>query len=185
MSLAISFFYQQLLNSLVIINFRLVVWLHLYVKKKEKTSISAYYLNHYCSWVRSNLFWFFVYENLHSLKEIIRKRGFFVLSILVSALFTALVTRILWLTDVLSQLSIIMTILSVTLFQWLLYICVVALKKCFTLGEMTIVSKSTIILLYGTLEFTCITVSVWLIIPFLRLSVFFFFFFFNKLRPCF
>ncbi|ORE12549.1 hypothetical protein BCV71DRAFT_280780 [Rhizopus microsporus] len=50
-----------------------------------------------------------------------------------------------------------MTILSVTLFQWLLYICVVALKKCFTLGEMTIVSKSTIILLYGTLEFTCIT----------------------------
>lgn len=101
----------------------------------------------------------FVNEYLHPLKKLIRKRGLFVSSIVVSALFTALVTRILPLTDVLSQLSIMMTILTVTLFQWLLYICVVTLKKCFTLGEMTIVSQSTAILFYGTLEFIYIAVS--------------------------
>ncbi|KAL4213966.1 hypothetical protein AB4K20DRAFT_1889309 [Rhizopus microsporus] len=95
----------------------------------------------------------FVNEYLHPLKKLIRKRGLFVSSIVVSALFTALVTRILPLTDVLSQLSIMMTVLTVTLFQWFLYICVVTLKKCFTLGEMTIVSQSTAILFYGTLEF--------------------------------
>lgn len=108
----------------------------------------------------------FVNEYLHPLKKLIRKRGLFVSSIVMSALFTALVTRMLPLTDMLSQLSIMMTILTVTLFQWFLYICVVTLKRCFTLGEMTIISQSTAILLYGTLEFIYIVVSVWLIILF-------------------
>jgi hypothetical protein len=40
-----------------------------------------------------------------------------------------------------------------------LYICVVTLQKCFTLGEMTIISQSAAVLVYGTVEYICVTVS--------------------------
>lgn len=101
----------------------------------------------------------FVNEYVRPLKRIIRKRGLFISSILVSALFTTLVTRLLSLTIVLSKTPIVLTIVSIISFQWFLYICVVTLQKCFTLGEMTIISQSAAVLVYGTVEYICVTVS--------------------------
>ncbi|CAO3670968.1 unnamed protein product [Rhizopus stolonifer] len=95
----------------------------------------------------------FVNEHLRPLKRVIRKRGLLISSILVSLLFATLVTRLLPLTITLSKTPIWLTIVSIISFQWFLYICVVTLKRCFTLGEMTIISQSGAVLVYGTMEY--------------------------------
>ncbi|KAI9018018.1 hypothetical protein CLU79DRAFT_762670 [Phycomyces nitens] len=89
---------------------------------------------------------------MHPMKRIIRKRGVFLASILVSGLFTVLATRLTNLMPVLSNAPIPITIISVTAFQWALYVCVVGLKKSFTLGEMCILSEAVAILVHGSLD---------------------------------
>ncbi|GAA5814660.1 hypothetical protein MFLAVUS_008159 [Mucor flavus] len=97
----------------------------------------------------------FTNEYLHPLKRVIRKRGLFVSSILVSALFTTLITRVSPLTPILAETPITMTIVSITMFQWFLYICVVTLKKCFTLGEMCVISQASAAVVHGAAEYIC------------------------------
>ncbi|KAI9336881.1 hypothetical protein BD770DRAFT_448642 [Pilaira anomala] len=97
----------------------------------------------------------FTNEYLHPLKRVIRKRGLFVSSILVSALFTTLITRLSPLTPILAETPITMTIISITMFQWFLYICVVTLKKCFTLGEMCVISQAASVVVHGAAEYIC------------------------------
>ncbi|KAI8981400.1 hypothetical protein BDB01DRAFT_793921 [Pilobolus umbonatus] len=92
-------------------------------------------------------------EYLRPLKHIIRKRGLFVSSILVSSLFTTFITGLFPLAPLLSQTPVMMTIVSITMFQWFLYICVVTLKKCFTLGEMCIVSQAAAVVVHGAVEY--------------------------------
>ncbi|KAI8337554.1 hypothetical protein BC941DRAFT_502304 [Chlamydoabsidia padenii] len=89
---------------------------------------------------------------LHPVKRIIRKRGLFVSSILISGIFTFLFTRLTHLTPVLGATPIIMTIISVTAFQWFLYLCVVTLKRCFTLGEMCVISEGAAITVHKSQE---------------------------------
>lgn len=95
----------------------------------------------------------FTNEYLHPLKRIIRKRGLFVSSIFVSGLFTTLLTRFTTLAPMLSETPISMTIISITMFQWFLYICVVTLKKCFTLGEMCVISQAAAVVVHGATEY--------------------------------
>ncbi|CAO3653829.1 unnamed protein product [Mucor hiemalis] len=95
----------------------------------------------------------FTNEYLHPLKRIIRKRGLFVSSIFVSGLFTTLLTRLSTLAPMLSETPISMTIISITMFQWFLYICVVTLKKCFTLGEMCVISQAAAVVVHGATEY--------------------------------
>ncbi|KAI9243579.1 hypothetical protein BY458DRAFT_530546 [Sporodiniella umbellata] len=102
----------------------------------------------------------FANEYLQPIKRVIRKRGLLIASILISALFTTFVTRLLPLTIALSKAPLLPTIVSVMSFQWFLYICVVTLKKCFTLGEMTIISQAGAILVYGTMEYIYIACTV-------------------------
>ncbi|KAI8145306.1 hypothetical protein BJV82DRAFT_33585 [Fennellomyces sp. T-0311] len=90
---------------------------------------------------------------LQPMRRIIRKRGLFVSSMVVSIAFTHGVTRLSPLTPVLSQIPISMIAVPVTAFQWALYTCTVALKRCFTLGEMCVLSEATAILVYGALEY--------------------------------
>jgi hypothetical protein len=92
----------------------------------------------------------FVNEYLHPLKRVIRKRGLFVSSILVSGLFTTLITR---LSPLAPTVTPNMAIISITMFQWFLYICVVSLKKSFTLGEMCVISQAAAVVVYGALEY--------------------------------
>ncbi|CAO3589743.1 unnamed protein product [Absidia cylindrospora] len=92
---------------------------------------------------------------LHPVKRIIRKRGLFVSSILISGIFTLLFTRLTHLTPVLGATPIVMTIISVTTFQWFLYLCVVTLKRCFTLGEMCVISEGAAIIVHKTQEMIC------------------------------
>jgi hypothetical protein len=94
----------------------------------------------------------FVNEYLHPLKRVIRKRGLFVSSILVSGLFTTLITRLSPLAPILT-VTPNMAIISITMFQWFLYICVVSLKKSFTLGEMCVISQAAAVVVYGALEY--------------------------------
>ncbi|KAI8076897.1 uncharacterized protein BX664DRAFT_344201 [Halteromyces radiatus] len=89
---------------------------------------------------------------LHPVKRMIRKRGLFVSSILISGIFTFLITRLTTLTPVLGYTPIIMTIISVTTFQWSLYLCVVALKRCFTLGEMCVISEGAAVMVHKVQE---------------------------------
>ncbi|KAI8981823.1 hypothetical protein BDF20DRAFT_912064 [Mycotypha africana] len=96
----------------------------------------------------------FINDYLQPLKRVIRKRGLFVSSICVSALCTAILTST-PLAPILSEIPTYMTILSVTIFQWFLYICVVTLKKCFTLGEMCIVSQAAATVVHGAAEYIC------------------------------
>lgn len=96
---------------------------------------------------------------LHPVKRIIRKRGLFVSSILISGIFTFLFTRLTALTPVLGATPIIMTIVSVTTFQWFLYLCVVTLKRCFTLGEMCVISEGAAIMVHKTQEMLYAAVS--------------------------
>lgn len=93
-------------------------------------------------------------------KRTLRKRGLLLISIAVSTFFTYLTTRLLAVTPALSSIPAIMTILTIASFQWALYICAVALKKCFTLGEMCILSQAAAIVFYGSLEYIAIVVSV-------------------------
>lgn len=79
-------------------------------------------------------------------------------SILVSALFTILITRLSPLTPILAETPIAMTIVSITMFQWFLYICVVTLKKCFTLGEMCVISQAAAVVVHGATEYICTAV---------------------------
>lgn len=102
----------------------------------------------------------FTNEYLHPLKRVIRKRGLFVSSILVSALFTILITRLSPLTPILAETPIAMTIVSITMFQWFLYICVVTLKKCFTLGEMCVISQAAAVVVHGATEYICTAVMI-------------------------
>ncbi|KAI9480447.1 MAG: hypothetical protein EXX96DRAFT_180692 [Benjaminiella poitrasii] len=95
----------------------------------------------------------FINDYLHPLKRVIRKRGLFISSICVAALCTTLLTRFTSLAPQLSQQSTYLTVLSVTVFQWFLYICVVTLKKCFTLGEMCIISQASAIVVHGATEY--------------------------------
>lgn len=101
----------------------------------------------------------FTNEYLHPLKRVVRKRGLFVSSILVSALFTTLITRLSPLTPILAETPITMTIISITMFQWFLYICVVTLKKCFTLGEMCVISQAASVVVHGAAEYICTAVK--------------------------
>lgn len=101
----------------------------------------------------------FINEYLQPLKRVIRKRGLFVSSIFVSALCTTLLTQFTPLAPTLSVTPIWMTILSVTMFQWFLYICVVTLKKCFTLGEMCVISQAAAVVVHGASEYICQAVS--------------------------
>ncbi|KAI8380646.1 hypothetical protein EDC96DRAFT_604130 [Choanephora cucurbitarum] len=96
----------------------------------------------------------FVNEYLHPLKRVIRKRGLFVSSICVAAVLTTLLSYS-PLVPTLSQTSTLVTVISMTMFQWFLYICVVTLKKCFTLGEMCIISQAGAIVVHGTAEYIC------------------------------
>ncbi|KAL0080229.1 hypothetical protein J3Q64DRAFT_1701577 [Phycomyces blakesleeanus] len=89
---------------------------------------------------------------MHPMKRIIRKRGVFLASIFVSGLFTVLATRFTNLMPVLSRVPIVITIITVTTFQWALYVCVVGLKKSFTLGEMCILAEAVAILVHGSLD---------------------------------
>ena len=100
----------------------------------------------------------FTNEYLHPFKRVIRKRGLFVSSIFVSALFTTLITRLSPLAPILSETPIFMTIISITMFQWFLYICVVTLKKCFTLGEMCVISQAAAVVVHGATEYICTAV---------------------------
>jgi hypothetical protein len=102
----------------------------------------------------------FINEYLHPLKRVIRKRGLFVSSICVAALCTMLLTQLTPLAPTLSATPISMTVLSVTMFQWFLYICVVTLKKCFTLGEMCVISQAAAVVVHGASEYICQAVSV-------------------------
>lgn len=52
-----------------------------------------------------------------------------------------------------------MTFFSITTFQWSLYLCVVALKRCFTLGEMCVISESAAVVIHKALELIFATVS--------------------------
>jgi hypothetical protein len=99
----------------------------------------------------------FTNEYLHPLKRVIRKRGLFVSSIFVSGLFTSLITRS-PLAPILAETPIAMTIISITMFQWFLYICVVTLKKCFTLGEMCVISQAAAVVVHGATEYICTAV---------------------------
>ncbi|KAI8647533.1 hypothetical protein BD408DRAFT_427540, partial [Parasitella parasitica] len=92
----------------------------------------------------------------HPVKRVIRKRGLFVSSICVSALCTTLLTQFTPLAPVLTETPVAMTVLSVTMFQWFLYICVVTLKKCFTLGEMCVISQAAAVVVYGASEYICL-----------------------------
>ncbi|CEP13489.1 hypothetical protein [Parasitella parasitica] len=92
----------------------------------------------------------------HPVKRVIRKRGLFVSSICVSALCTTLLTQLTPLAPMLAETPIAMTVLSVTMFQWFLYICVVTLKKCFTLGEMCVISQAAAVVVYGASEYICL-----------------------------
>ncbi|CAO0796583.1 unnamed protein product [Mucor circinelloides] len=91
----------------------------------------------------------------HPVKRVIRKRGLFVSSICVSALCTTLLTKLTPLAPMLAETPVAMTVLSVTMFQWFLYICVVTLKKCFTLGEMCVISQAAAVVVYGAAEYIC------------------------------
>ncbi|CAO3635266.1 unnamed protein product [Mucor fragilis] len=91
----------------------------------------------------------------HPVKRVIRKRGLFVSSICVAALCTTLLTQFTPLAPVLTETPVAMTVLSVTMFQWFLYICVVTLKKCFTLGEMCVISQAAAVVVYGASEYIC------------------------------
>jgi hypothetical protein len=97
----------------------------------------------------------FTNEYLHPLKRVIRKRGLFVSSIFVSGLFTILITRLSPLAPILADTPVAMTIISITMFQWFLYICVVTLKKCFTLGEMCVISQAAAVVVHGATEYIC------------------------------
>jgi hypothetical protein len=101
----------------------------------------------------------FTNEYLHPLKRVIRKRGLFVSSIFVSGLFTMLITRLSPLAPTLTQTPIAMPIISITMFQWFLYICVVTLKKCFTLGEMCVISQAAAVVVHGAIEYICTAVK--------------------------
>ncbi|RCI06311.1 hypothetical protein CU098_011430 [Rhizopus stolonifer] len=98
----------------------------------------------------------FVNEYLHPLKRVIRKRGLFVSSICVAGLFTTLLSYS-PLAPTLSKAPLTITIMSVTMFQWFLYICVVTLKKCFTLGEMCIISQAAAVVVHGAAEYICVS----------------------------
>ncbi|KAI9492568.1 hypothetical protein BDB00DRAFT_827981 [Zychaea mexicana] len=93
---------------------------------------------------------------LQPMRRIIRKRGLFVSSMIVSIAFTHGVSRLSPLTPVLSRMPISMIAVPITAFQWALYTCTVALKRCFTLGEMCILSEAVAILVYGALEYVFI-----------------------------
>ncbi|KAI7905370.1 uncharacterized protein BX663DRAFT_499487 [Cokeromyces recurvatus] len=95
----------------------------------------------------------FINDYLHPLKRIIRKRGLFISSICVAALCTTVLTNWTSLTPQLSQQTTNLTIFSITIFQWFLYICVVTLKKCFTLGEMCIISQAGAVVVHGATEY--------------------------------
>lgn len=96
---------------------------------------------------------------LSPMKRTIRRRGFFALSITVSTVLDYLVTRLLSLTPVLGDTPVLMIIASTVFFQWVLYICVVALKRCFTLGEMCVLAESVTLVVHGALEYILATVS--------------------------
>lgn len=109
----------------------------------------------------SVIFLILVFANsyLHPLKRVIRKRGLFVSSILVSTLCTTLLTKLTPLAPVLSDTPAKMTIISIFTFQWFLYICVVTLKKCFTLGEMCVISQAAAVVIHGASEYIFTAVS--------------------------
>ncbi|KAI9321576.1 hypothetical protein BX666DRAFT_1001679 [Dichotomocladium elegans] len=88
---------------------------------------------------------------LQPLRRSLRKRSFFFLSLMVSALFTFVMTQILPLTPFLREVPNIVTMGAVLAFQWSLYICVVALKRSFTLGEMCVLSQAIAVLVFGSL----------------------------------
>ncbi|KAG0194895.1 hypothetical protein DFQ28_002970 [Apophysomyces sp. BC1034] len=96
---------------------------------------------------------------VYPMKRTIRKRGLLISSIIVSSAFTVAATHFSNFTPVLSRTPISMTIISITSFQWALYVCVVALKRCFTLGEMCILSEATAVLVHGASELIYITFS--------------------------
>ncbi|ORX54071.1 hypothetical protein DM01DRAFT_1374227 [Hesseltinella vesiculosa] len=83
---------------------------------------------------------------LHPVKRIIRKRGLFVSSILVSGIVTFIITRLTSLTPILGSTPIWLTVFSIVAYQWSMYLCVVALKRCFTLGEMSVISQGAAVM---------------------------------------
>ncbi|KAI8068495.1 hypothetical protein BC940DRAFT_299233 [Gongronella butleri] len=89
---------------------------------------------------------------LHPVKRIIRKRGLFVSSILVSGVVTFGITRMTALTPILGQTSVWLTVLSIVVYQWSMYLCVVALKRCFTLGEMSVISQGAAVMVHMAVE---------------------------------
>ncbi|ORY93148.1 hypothetical protein BCR43DRAFT_496396 [Syncephalastrum racemosum] len=87
-------------------------------------------------------------------KRRFRKRGLFVLSVMLASLFTYAATRKCsrWL-PFLAQVPLSITIMTVTAFLWSLYIAAIALKRCFTLGEMAVLSQAAAILTFSSLEY--------------------------------
>ena len=96
---------------------------------------------------------------LQPMRRIIRKRGLFVSSMIISIAFTHGISRLTPLTPILNRIPISIIAIPITTFQWALYTCTVALKRCFTLGEMCILSEAVAILVYGALEYIFATVS--------------------------
>ncbi|KAI7882570.1 hypothetical protein K492DRAFT_58174 [Lichtheimia hyalospora FSU 10163] len=99
------------------------------------------------------LFLLLVFANtlLQPMRRSLRKRGFFVLSLAVSTVFTYTVTRLFPLTPCLRQVPNAINTVVVMAFLWALYICTVALKRCFTLGEMCVLSQATAVLVFDSL----------------------------------
>ncbi|KAG2220996.1 hypothetical protein INT45_004615 [Circinella minor] len=90
---------------------------------------------------------------LQPMRRIIRKRGLFVSSIIISIAFTHGISRLTPLTPILNRIPISIIAIPITTFQWALYTCTVALKRCFTLGEMCILSEAIAMLVYNSMEY--------------------------------
>lgn len=110
------------------------------------------------------LFLLLVFANtlLQPMRRSLRKRGFFVLSLAVSTIFTYTVTRLFPLTPCLRQVPNAINTVVVMAFLWALYICTVALKRCFTLGEMCVLSQATAVLVFDSLCMVRISLCEWI-----------------------
>lgn len=95
-------------------------------------------------------------------KRRFRKRGLFLISVGLASLFTYAATRKCshWL-PFLAQVPLSMTIITITAFLWSLYISAIALKRCFTLGEMAVLSQAAAILVFTSLEYIYKRVMMW------------------------
>ncbi|KAI8377936.1 uncharacterized protein BYT42DRAFT_362318 [Radiomyces spectabilis] len=94
---------------------------------------------------------------LHSKRRTVRKRGLLLCSVCISTVVVWFITRVTSLVPVLCNTPMTMTVVSLTVFQWCLYLCVVALKKCFSLGEMFLISQGAAVLVHNAMEFIYIT----------------------------